>query len=358
MDDRKLKILEAIIDEYIQTGEPVGSRNISKKLDLKLSPATIRNEMADLEEMGYLEQPHTSAGRVPSDRGYRLYVDSLMSPRQFDDQEGLAAMTEILQSKIDELSYMLQRATRLLSQITGYPIVATAKMDEDMEIIKNVQLFLVEIEKAMVVVTTEGGSIHNRIIIIPSDATQEQVDKVAKTLSSKLHGLEISSIDVALANTLSKMDGIRTDILLPVLQGIVESRRRNEERRTYTDGAKNVLEYPEFSDSARAKELIGMLEEKGFIRDVVTHMEQGQEQDLYVSIGSENQDEKMQDCSIVASTYDVDSSHRVLIGVIGPKRMDYARVVSVLKDMKSVMNRRNIKSLNPETKIQTEGDKE
>lgn len=358
MDDRKLKILEAIIDEYIQTGEPVGSRNISKKLDLKLSPATIRNEMADLEEMGYLEQPHTSAGRVPSDRGYRLYVDSLMSPRRFDDQEGLAAMTEILQSKIDELSYMLQRATRLLSQITGYPIVATAKMDEDMEIIKNVQLFLVEIEKAMVVVTTEGGSIHNRIIIIPSDATQEQVDKVAKTLSSKLHGLEISSIDVALANTLSKMDGIRTDILLPVLQGIVESRRRNEERRTYTDGAKNVLEYPEFSDSARAKELIGMLEEKGFIRDVVTHMEQGQEQDLYVSIGSENQDEKMQDCSIVASTYDVDSSHRVLIGVIGPKRMDYARVVSVLKDMKSVMNRRNIKSLNPETKIQTEGDKE
>ncbi len=358
MDDRKLKILEAIIDEYIQTGEPVGSRNISKKLDLKLSPATIRNEMADLEEMGYLEQPHTSAGRVPSDRGYRLYVDSLMSPRQFDDQEGLAAMTEILQSKIDELSYMLQRATRLLSQITGYPIVATAKMDEDMEIIKNVQLFLVEVEKAMVVVTTEGGSIHNRIIIIPSDATQEQVDKVAKTLSSKLHGLEISSIDVALANTLSKMDGIRTDILLPVLQGIVESRRRNEERRTYTDGAKNVLEYPEFSDSARAKELIGMLEEKGFISDVVTHMEQGQEQDLYVSIGSENQDEKMQDCSIVASTYDVDSSHRVLIGVIGPKRMDYARVVSVLKDMKSVMNRRNIKSLNPETKIQTEGDKE
>ena len=357
MDDRKLKILEAIIDEYIQTGEPVGSRNISKKLDLKLSPATIRNEMADLEEMGYLEQPHTSAGRVPSDRGYRLYVDSLMSPRQFENQESMAAMTEILQSKIDELSYMLQRATRLLSQITGYPIVATAKMDGDTEIIKNVQLFLVDVEKAMVVVTTESGSIHNRIILIPSDATQEQVDKVAKMLSAKLHGVEISSIDVALANSLSKVEGIRTDILLPVLQGIVESRRRNEEHRTYTDGAKNVLEYPEFSDSTRAKELIGMLEEKGFIRDVVTHMEQDHGQDLFVSIGSENQDEKMQDCSIVASTYDVDSSHRVLIGVIGPKRMDYARVVSVLKDMKSVMNRRNIKSLNPETPIQTEGDK-
>ena len=357
MDDRKLKILEAIIDEYIQTGEPVGSRNISKKLDLKLSPATIRNEMADLEEMGYLEQPHTSAGRVPSDRGYRLYVDSLMSPRQFDDQEGLAAMTEILHSKIDELSYMLQRATRLLSQITGYPIVATAKTDGDTEIIKNVQLFLVDVEKAMVVVTTESGSIHNRIILIPADATQDQVDKVAKMLSAKLHGVEISSIDVALANTLSKIEGIRIDILLPVLQGIVESRRRNEEHRTYTDGAKNVLEYPEFSDSARAKELIGMLEEKGFIRDVVTHMEMGQEQDLYVSIGSENQDEKMQDCSIVASTYDVDSSHRVLIGVIGPKRMDYARVVSVLKDMKSVMNRREIKSLNPDSGAHIEGDK-
>ncbi len=358
MDDRKLKILEATIDEYIQTGEPVGSRNISKKLDLKLSPATIRNEMADLEEMGYLEQPHTSAGRVPSDRGYRLYVDTMLSPREVDDRESLAAMTEILESRIDELSYMLQRATRLLSKITGYPIVATAQTDEDREVIKNVQLFPVDVEKVMVVVTTEAGSIHNRIILVPEDASAEEIGVIAKVLSSKLHGLEISAIDVTLANTLSKHEGVRTDILLPVLQGIVESRRRNEEHRTYTDGAKNVLEYPEFSDSARAKEIIGMLEEKGFIRDVVTHLEDGEGDDLYVSIGSENRDEKMQDCSIVAGTYDVDSTHRVLIGVIGPKRMDYARVVTVLRDMKSVMNRKGRRGLNPGKQGLTEGDRE
>ncbi len=346
MEDRKLKILQTIIDEYIQTGEPVGSRNISKKLDINLSPATIRNEMADLEEMGFLEQPHTSAGRVPSDKGYRFYVDTMLQPSNGAGNSDIEVITHMLENRIDELSFMLQRATRLLSQITGYPIVAAAKTSEQREIIKNVQIFPVEAEKAMVVTTTEAGSIHSMVILVPGDAGTDDLDAVSKLLRSKLHGCETSAIDIAMANTLSKQPGIRTDILLPALQGVVDSIRRTEDHRTYTVGAKNILEYPEFSDSAKAKELIGMLDEKGFIHDVVTHMEAGEsDDDLYVSIGSENRDEKMRDCSIVAGTYDVDPTHRVLIGVIGPKRMDYARVVSVLRNMKKAMNRRDIKSL-------------
>ena len=293
LSERKIKIMQAIIRNYLETGEPVGSRTISKYTDLNLSSATIRNEMSDLEEMGYILQPHTSAGRIPSDKGYRLYVDTMMQEK---DKE-LEELKEMMLEKEGKMDHLLKQVAKLLA-----------------------------------VIVMEGNVIKNNILPVDEELNDETILKLNILLNTNLSGLAVEDINLATITRMKQQAGIHSEIVSDVIDAIAEGIKQEEDLEIYTSGANNIFKYPELADQQKASELINTFEEKEKLSELVQEsLSDENNTGIQVYIGNENQIQSMQDCSVVTATYELGEGMRGTIGIIGPKRMDYDKVVGTLK---------------------------
>ena len=334
MDERKKRILQAIIDDYIDTAEPIGSRTIARKHELGLSSATIRNEMADLEEMGYLAQPHTSAGRVPSDKGYRMYVDQLMQVYDLQQDE-IEKIKSAMELRINELSQLIRQASAVLSRFTRYTsMVVTPQMKTS--IIKALQVVPIEVGKAMVIVVTNAGIVRNNLIKISEQLQPDTLIMISNALNSKLNGLTVEQVNKQLILEIEKEIGMSIDILMPLLSGVVECINQIDSTEVYVEGTTNILNHPEFKDIMKAKEFMNMLNEKAKIGRIL--FDASDSVGIVVKIGSENDLSGIQDCSLISANYNVADNFIGTIGIIGPTRMEYPKVISSMNYIRKFMS--------------------
>lgn len=334
LDVRKQKILNAIIQTYLETGEPVGSRTISKYTDLKLSSATIRNEMADLEEMGYILQPHTSAGRIPSDKGYRLYVDQLVQ-----EKREVATMNMMMIERTDRMEKVLKQVVKMLAANTNYTTMITGPTYHRNKI-QFIQLSQVSDQELLVVIVIQGGIIRNKILSTDENLGSDSLLKLNLLLNTTLNGMTIEDINLGVITALKEKSGNYSALISDILDAIAEViRTDDEEMEIYTSGATNIFKYPELSDSQKASELISTFEEKKVLADFVRGIESDEtETGIQVYIGSESPVQTMKDCSVVTATYELGEGMKGTIGIIGPKRMDYANVMDNLKTLKAQLD--------------------
>ena len=310
LDDRKKKILQAIIRNYLETGEPVGSRTISKYTDLNLSSATIRNEMADLEELGYIIQPHTSAGRIPSDKGYRFYVDAMME----DKQKEVEDRKDLLVEKEDKIESLLKQVVRVLAQNTNYATMISAPQIHRNKL-KFIQLSRVDRGQILAVIVVEGNMIKNHMLQVPEGLDDETLLKLNMLLNTHLNGLPIEEINLGLIAALKQQAGIHSRIVGEVLDAVAEVIKEEE-------------------DHEKASELISAFEEKQGLSTLVQEtLSDDSNTGIQVYIGEEAPMKNMKDCSVVTATYELDEGVKGTIGIIGPKRMDYDHVVDTLKNL-------------------------
>lgn len=349
LDERKVKILKAVIQNYLETGEPVGSRTISKYTDLKLSSATIRNEMADLEELGYIVQPHTSAGRIPTDKGYRLYVDDMMRQKETqlydreqqirDREQEVESMKDFLNEKVDKVEELLQNVAKVLAKDTNYATMISTPQVKGNKL-KLVQLSQLEADKILAVIVMEGNLIRNKVITVSEELSQENILKLNILLNTSLTGLTLQEMNLSMISKMENQAGEHTQLIKEVLDAIVDTISSADNLKIYTSGATNIFKYPELSDSAKASELIYTLEEKQSLTDLVNVESDGDvdSHGIQVYIGNETPVESMKDCSVVTATYELQDGMKGTIGIIGPKRMDYEKVVEKLKTIRTQLD--------------------
>ena len=334
LSERKTKILHAIIKNYLETGEPVGSRTISKYTDLNLSSATIRNEMADLEELGYIMQPHTSAGRIPSDKGYRWYVDMLMSQKEQEITEIKGQMLE----KADKMEELLKQVAKVLANNTNYATMISTPTYNGNKL-KFIQLSQVDDHQLIVVIVMEGNIVKNQIVTLDEPLSNEALLKLNMLLNTTLNGLSIDQITLGLIARLKEQAGIHSEVVGHVLDAVAEIIHVDNDMEIYTSGATNIFKYPELSDKQSAQEIISAFEEKQQLADLVTETLASEENHgIQVYIGDEAPVKTMKDCSVVTATYELGEGMKGTIGIIGPKRMDYEHVMKTLKTLQSELD--------------------
>lgn len=328
MNDRKLRILQAVIHNYILNAEPVGSRTLSKKYDLGVSPATIRNEMSDLEDLGYLVQPHTSAGRIPSDKAYRLYVDYIMKANKISD----IARDEIkrsLYSENNQIEQIIQNSARLLSQLTNYTAIAIAP-ENNSSTIKHIQLVPVDNNKVLLVLVTNTGSVKNKIINIDNEISNDELYVISKLLTDKLKGIRLDDIGNLLSDELSETVPVSNKQLLKVVDSLNHFNEFMNKMKFYTNGVKNIFDFPEYNDISKAKEFISFIEDKDSVIDMLMNEDF---KDFSITIGNENCYDEIKNCSLITATYKLNGKTIGKIGVLGPTRMDYSKVIPLIKSV-------------------------
>ena len=330
LDERKITILKAIIKTYLETGEPVGSRTISKYTDLKLSSATIRNEMSDLEEMGYILQPHTSAGRIPSDKGCRFYVDQIMQEKEQEVTE----IKELMIQRVDRVELVLKKLAQLLATNTNYAALISGPQYHRNKL-KFIQLSMMDDRKLLIVTVVEGNLIKNTMVDVPRNISREELLNLNILLNSALNGLTIEEINLDVISRLKEQAGVHSSLVDTVLTEVARAIRADEEDlQIYTSGATNIFKYPELSDGDRASELLKAFEQKDVLQELITDVnEASDETGIQVYIGNETPVQTMKDCSVVTANYDLGEGIRGTIGIIGPKRMDYEKVLGTLKNL-------------------------
>lgn len=329
LSDRKMKILHAVIQNYLETGEPVGSRTISKYTDLNLSSATIRNEMADLEEMGLIVQPHTSAGRIPTDQGYRLYVDHLMEEKTRE----VAEMKDFMVQRVDRLEQLLRQMARFLATNTNYATMISGPSVSGSKV-KFLQMSRMAGEKLLVTVVVEGNIVKNTILDMERPMTDDDILSLAFNLNNTLNGLTMAEINLGLITKLKEAAGANADVVEKVLEAVADAISMEGEVPVYTSGATNIFKYPELTADDTASRIIGTLEEKKQLSEFLTAaLNDEEKQGIQIYIGGETSIQAMKDCSVVTATYELEDGLQGTIGVVGPKRMDYDKVVSALKNV-------------------------
>ena len=331
LDERKMTILRAIIQNYLETGEPVGSRTISKYTDLNLSSATIRNEMSDLEEMGYIVQPHTSAGRIPTDKGYRLYVDMLMQ----DKQAEMDNLKLELNAKSEKLDSILKEAAKVIAVNTNYASMITAPRYRKHRI-KFLQLTQVDPESLLTVIILDGNIVKNNLIHVEKELTQETLLKLNLMLNTFLQGLDLQEINASVIQKIRNESGGYSSLISEILDVIATS-MESEEIEAYTSGSTNIFKYPELNDSEKASGLLNALEEKKELTELM-YQEGDSDRGIQVYIGDESPIEATKECSVVTATYHIEEGVYGKIGIIGPRRMDYEKVVVTLKRLMSELD--------------------
>lgn len=332
ISDRQLRILEAIISDFIDTAQPVGSRTISKKYPLGISSATIRNEMADLEELGYLVQPHTSAGRVPSDLGYRLYVDAMLEDDSIGSQEK-EMIQSLLVSKMIEANDLARQASKLISEFSGLVAIVTIPKFNKCKL-ANLKLIRVTDSKVLLILVTDTGIVKN-IQLAMSNTDQFLLDKVSDTMLSFLAGETIENIDMrSILKLKDKLQNLGNfvDYLIPILRDALKSLNGTEH---YVEGLSQILSIQEFAHAQKARVIFDFLNDPKNIEKFIDGMPN---EKLSIKIGSEIGIETLEACSIITSTYKVDGKSDGKIVVLGPKRMDYGNVVSIVNYISNTLS--------------------
>ena len=328
LDPRKLHILQAIIDDYIITAEPVGSRTVAKKYGLGISSATIRNEMSDLEDMGFLEQPHTSAGRIPSDKAYRLYVDKIMQVKslQFDEADSFKRLYE---AKITQIEEVIFHTAKILSDITKYTSMVLAPQLSKV-IIKHIQLVPVDSQYALLVVATSSGIMKDTLVNIPEGIDSDYLHKISNILNEQFKDKTFDQVDIDSVSHIQQ-DFLKNRRFFDSMVDVLTERfADSEQREVYLGGTTKIFNFPEYQDIIRARSFLNLMEEKNLLyRMLVNSGDNG----VSISIGAENKYEELRDCSIVSATYRMGDRILGTIGIIGPTRMEYSKAVSVMDYM-------------------------
>ena len=338
LNERKKKILQIIIEDYISSAEPVGSRTIARKYDLGLSPATIRNEMSDLELLGYLEQPHTSAGRIPSAQAYRFYVDALIEPGTLTDND-MALIDGWYNERRRNIDDIFQSTAKILSRMTqNVSMVLT-----NQQTIANfcyLKFLPLDSQHAILCIVADDGSIDMNVVDIPLGMSSEEMDYLAGKMSKLLENRNLSDISVEI------LQNVHTDVVedklifSSLLQAVRKMTGRRQEQKVFLGGTKQLLNQPEFRDVERVRNLLGILEEEKVLKDL---LQGGEDSGLKVTIGSENKFTGIQDCSMVQATYRLNGQIVGTMAVLGPTRMEYGKVISVMdylhKYLKTILDK-------------------
>ncbi|QJW47724.1 heat-inducible transcription repressor HrcA [bacterium BFN5] len=330
LDDRKRKILQAIINDYVSTAEPIGSRTIARKYDLGVSPATIRNEMADLELLGYLEQLHTSSGRIPSAKGYRFYVDSLLSRPVISDND-ISLISNWYNAKVRRIEEVFQETARIISRMThNISLVLAPQISQSN--FRYMQFLPLDEQRVIVVIVTDSGFVDNKIIDIPEDTTFEELQRVALAINNRLTGLSLDSIKSSMFREI-KSDLVPDSSIFETALAVINSALTiDKKERVYLGGTTQLLSQPEFRDVEKMKNILLMLEEEQLLCDIL-HAQDAE--GVVVKIGHENKYSGIKDCSMVQATYRIDGQIVGTIAVLGPTRMEYGKVMSLLDFMHS-----------------------
>lgn len=338
LNERKKKILQIIIEDYISSAEPVGSRTIARKYDLGLSPATIRNEMSDLELLGYLEQPHTSAGRIPSAQAYRFYVDALIEPGTLTDND-MALIDGWYNERRRNIDDIFQSTAKILSRMTqNVSMVLT-----NQQTIANfcyLKFLPLDSQHAILCIVADDGSIDTNVIDIPLGMSSEEMDYLAGKMSKLLEDRNLSDISVEILQTVHT-DVVEDKLIFSsLLQAVPKMTGRRQEQKVFLGGTKQLLNQPEFRDVERVRNLLGILEEEKVLKDL---LQGGEDSGLKVTIGSENKFTGIQDCSMVQATYRLNGQIVGTMAVLGPTRMEYGKVISVMdylhKYLKTILDK-------------------
>ena len=330
LSERRQRILAAIVEQFIASGEPVGSKALCNLFELSISSATIRNEMSDLEEMGYILQPHTSAGRIPSDKGYRFYVDQIMQEKEQEVTE----IKELMIQRVDRVELVLKKLAQLLATNTNYAALISGPQYHRNKL-KFIQLSMMDDRKLLIVTVVEGNLIKNTMVDVPRNISREELLNLNILLNSALNGLTIEEINLDVISRLKEQAGVHSSLVDTVLTEVARAIRADEEDlQIYTSGATNIFKYPELSDGDRASELLKAFEQKDVLQELITDVnEASDETGIQVYIGNETPVQTMKDCSVVTANYDLGEGIRGTIGIIGPKRMDYEKVLGTLKNL-------------------------
>ncbi len=338
LDERKEKILYAIIKTYLDTGEPVGSRTISKFTDLNLSSATIRNEMSDLVDMGYIIQPHTSAGRIPTDKGYRFYVDNMLKDKlkELDQREKTVKEQEKrLIEKVDKVETLMQTMANKLALDTNYATMVSSEKTGGNKI-KFIQLSILDSHQLLCTVVSDKNHVVNKIVKVKEDMNQEMIVRLNVAMNTALAGLSLEEINLGVISALSSQAGEYENLVNESLKAITEAISTEDQMKIYTSGATNIFKYPELSDKERASQLLNTLEEKTQLTELMN--EGDEETGIQVYIGDETPVQSMKNCSVVTASYELEDGFKGTIGIIGPKRMDYEKVVNTLRLLKEELS--------------------
>ena len=324
LSERQKLILSAIVDDYIRSAEPVGSRTISKRGDVGFSPATIRNEMSDLEELGYLEQPHTSAGRIPSHKGYRYYVDHLVKKANLSAQE-LQVIKTFFAEKLQEMEQVLHHTAAILSQLTNYTSIVLGPELMNTTL-KHLQIVPLNESSAVAIVVTNTGHVEDKVVKIPEGVSAAEIEKVVSILNAKLAGVPLlhfkSKLYSEIASEMSKYVS-QYEELIGMIEYVLQD---NEEDRVYVSGTTNMLSLPEFKDVDKLKGILQLLDETHTLVKLVSSPTEG----IQVRIGAENSVEAINSCSLITASYSIDGKPLGTIGILGPTRMEYGKVISLL----------------------------
>ncbi|MDR3586393.1 MAG: heat-inducible transcriptional repressor HrcA [Desulfosporosinus sp.] len=328
MDERKRKILRAIVMDYIATAEPIGSRTIARKFDLGVSPATIRNEMADLEDLGFIEQPYTSAGRIPSDAGYRYFVDCLMDPQVLSEEDKETIERESTK-RIHEIQEVISHTSKLLSELTNLTSLVLGP-HKGKSTFGKMHFLPYQPGQVIMVIVKENGVVENHIIDIGENLTAEELQDVAGVFNQKMRGYSLGQVKRSLLHEIySELSRQRhlIDNTLDRLSAILDD--NEDEDRIYLGGTLNMLNQPEFRDLSKVKTLFKVFEENEPLKKLLHPHQEG----LNVTIGGENTLKEFRDCSVISATYKVNGLTIGAVGVLGPTRMDYAKVIAIVEFM-------------------------
>ena len=327
LTERKKKILRAVVESYIRTAEPVGSKAILDLTELKVSSATIRNELSDLTEMGYLEQPHTSAGRVPSPKGYRLYVNELMEEQRLSLEE-TKQINDALHLKMQELDKVIDQAGRMVSQLTNYPAFAVAG-GRRRTTIQRYDLIMVDVNSFIVVVMTDSNVVKNKLIRLPTDLSQPQLQMLTALLNTSFVGKSLEELTPELMRVAEHAAGSAYGLISLVVSFAMDVLDSLEHSPVYTAGTSHILDHPEYRDVGKAQKLMSYLTEDQSLANVLD-LPALNEDNTKILIGPENVADELKDTSVVLASYDIGDGMKGVIGVVGPTRMDYAKVAAKL----------------------------
>ncbi|NOU72420.1 heat-inducible transcriptional repressor HrcA [Paenibacillus sp. LMG 31458] len=327
LTERQRMILSAIIDDYVRSAEPIGSRSISKRGNVGFSPATIRNEMSDLEEMGYLEQPHTSAGRIPSHKGYRYYVDHLLQHGTLHNND-LDSMKGAFAERIQEMEGVIQHVAGMLSSLTNYTSIVLGP-EVFSTTLKHLQIIPLSETTAVAIIVMNTGHVENKTVSIPEGIRMSEIEKVVNILNAKLKNVPLIEFKSRLYNEISSelskyVNGYQE--LLAVVESVLQS---NEKDRVFLSGMTNMLTQPEFKDVDKVKSIFDLLEEAPTLIKLFTSSNEG----IEIKIGAENSIEAINNCSLITASYSIGDKPLGTIGILGPTRMEYGRVISLMEHL-------------------------
>ncbi|WP_078552763.1 heat-inducible transcriptional repressor HrcA [Bacillus alkalicellulosilyticus] len=335
LSERQLLILQAIVDDYIRSAEPVGSRSISKRDDVSYSAATIRNEMADLEELGFIEKPHSSAGRIPSQKGYRYYVDNLLFPDRLPKGE-VEQIRELFRDRFQETEQVIQHSAKILSTVTSYiSVVLGPEMYETR--MKHVQIIPLSEQKAVIILVTDAGHVENYTFTIPEGLRTDDLEKVVNILNERLKGVPLYQLRQKLVNEVAAVLKSQVSNYQQLLTVLDDTLKYEKNDRVFYGGKTNLLTQPEFKDIEKVRLLYNILEEDQLVQQIFRTDTSG----IQVRIGHENDEKAFENCSIITASYSFGGKDMGTIGILGPTRMEYRRVIGIIdfisKDLTKIL---------------------